>query len=237
MKKVFTLIELLVVIAIIAILAAMLLPALQRARERGKTTTCINSLKNIGNAAVMYQGDFQGFMPGINNGALFWSCHQECNPKPMFPFAQFLHLYIPYPLQWRNAVNGYTFPKGHVAQCPSDTRKNSKYGVHHWSYGQNYYCNWRNPFFSPQMLKPSKMRRSAQYIWTAEIWYYTEDGQSLYFSDYTFPFKADADSTKASVAFRHNAVANALFMDAHVGSFKKEQLSGTSGQYTYSTKP
>jgi prepilin-type N-terminal cleavage/methylation domain-containing protein len=56
-KKIFTLIELLVVIAIIAILAAMLLPALQQARERGKVARCINNLKTQGFASQQYASD------------------------------------------------------------------------------------------------------------------------------------------------------------------------------------
>ena len=62
-RSAFTLIELLVVIAIIAILAAMLLPALQQARERAKTIQCINNLKELGMAARFYADNHRGFMP------------------------------------------------------------------------------------------------------------------------------------------------------------------------------
>ena len=65
----FTLIELLVVIAIIAILAAMLLPALNQARERGRSANCVSELKQMGLARTMYANAYNGYFPatGIIN--------------------------------------------------------------------------------------------------------------------------------------------------------------------------
>ena len=62
MKRKFTLVELLVVIAIVSILAALLLPALSRARQSARTAACLNNLRQIGLAAVMYANDYDDAM-------------------------------------------------------------------------------------------------------------------------------------------------------------------------------
>ena len=92
MQKKFTLIELLVVIAIIAILAGMLLPALNKARARARAAKCVGNLKNLGMMTAIYEGDFEG-----------WVLTNDYN-------WQWAGWYI---------TNGYLNKNPHVTICPS----------------------------------------------------------------------------------------------------------------------
>ena len=228
----FTLIELLVVIAIIAILAAILLPALNSARERGRTASCINNLKQIGTAQEMYRGDNED-----------WFCEYEPGTAVFkgekLNWMRWMFLLDPY-VQMVEYVSKTDYGKmGPVLGCPSDANFNITYNggdkmgsSNNTSYGYNYkLCLRAGEAGKIVVWKYEKVKTPSGKIMFADA-YHNEDISTTQGSS-----KLN-ESTK--IAQRHNKGANILWVAGHVSTLGEAETqeirthsSGANSSYFY----
>lgn len=194
MKKKFTLIELLIVIAIIAIIAGMLLPALQSARAKAKTISCSNNEKQFALVNLLYASDNEDYLP-----------YKENASGTNYPWLA-LGGYLPYP--FTNGTPGVDDPRrGPVLYCPqiyynpkiTDSKNGLVYYV--WSDIILYGLPNRN-------LR--KVRKAGQKIMLTEI---NRRAGGITYSRYYQSWNN---------AFAHLGTQNIAFYDGHVKNVREE---------------
>ena len=233
----FTLIELLVVIAIIAILAAILLPTLQAARERSRATGCLNNMKQFNGLWVQYSGDFDDILlPCYLKKGGFVANVGGTTPKRWSEFMTKSNYMGKGPAEknmYNNTTTGYTHP---LLICPTGrTRKGmvqyNAFPIRNF-YAYNFWFNSfgdSNSLALPQysLAKMSQMRESAKTMVLVDDWnrssapaayrgYYSADG--LKGVGHCLQ-KVDKDG-KISIGDTgaHGRNANMLFADGHANA-------------------
>ena len=237
MKKRFTLIELLVVIAIIAILASILMPALSQARERGKSMTCINNLKGIGNAYANYIDDYEGYL--VPSNPAFDGSGVNCW-VPMLILKKYLGsnnyarpvktlkagTYKPAGVFWcPSAVGEYKTSKG--ASGPSVSSANPAANT---CYGQNGLVGSYAATMSDTAKSDEK--KAEIYAYTAfKINQYKHHSKVMFLGDRIYgPYNAySVERGNIMDGVRHNDSGNFMMGDFHVESRNYMMLPATSG--------